>query len=215
MIIYVKVEGIKEALEKFDPKVVSKAAVSTLNEVVKSTRTLASDLVRNKRGFKILKSDFDKRVEIKPARMNDLTAVLTAHRISTSFGWRTGHDSFSLTYFGAKEARRTSKGVTIKSRKGVKTQKRTGMGSGVTVQVLKGGTVARFPHAFVATMKSGHIGVFRRVAGKASPGKQKIVEAKVISLVTMFRGTIPQLQAYALQKFKERFLSKLEWANRK
>ena len=215
MNITVKVEGIKEALEKFDPKVVGKAAVSTMNEVIKSTRTFASDIIRNERGFKILKSDFDKRVEMKPARMNDLTAVLTVHRISAKFGWRTGKDSFALTYFGAKEARRTSVGVTIKSRKGIKKQKRTGMGSGVTVQVLKGGTVARFPHAFIATMKSGHIGVFRRVEGKAATGKQKIAERKVITLATMFRGTLPKLREHALQKFKERFPGKLEWANRK
>ena len=215
MIINVKVEGIKEALTKFDPKVVERAAVSTLNEVIKSTRSLASDLVRNERGWNIKKSDFDSRVKMKLAKRNDAQAALSASRISAATGRGTGKDSFALTYFGAKQVQRTSSGVIISTSKLAKKQKRSKLGSGVTVNVKKGGTAARFPRAFLATMKSGHTGVFRRVEGKASTGRNKIAEIKVVTLATMFRGTFPQLAQHAREQFAKRFPSKLEWAKRK
>ena len=215
MIIKVRVEGIKEALAKLDPKIVEKAAVSTLNEVIKSTRSMASDLIRNERGFNIKKSDFDSRVKMTLAKRGSAQAALSASRISAATGRGTGKDSFALTYFGAKEARRTSDGVIITSRRIAKKQKRTKLGSGVTVQVKKGGTVARYPRAFIQVMKSGHIGVFRRVEGKAKTGKDKIAEIKVITLATMFRGTFPRLAEHAREQFAKRFPSKLEWAKRK
>jgi len=48
---------------------------------------------------------------------------------------------------------------------------------GVTLKVEKDGTRKRLDHAFIATMKSGHTGVFwredrRRGSGKLKPGKQ-------------------------------------------
>lgn len=216
MQITVKVEGVEEALEKFNARTVERAMISTLNETVKSTLTLASKLIRNERGFKILKSDFDKRVKIDLARRGSYKAALTASRISASTGRFTGNDSFALPYFGAKEAQRFSGGVRIKSRKGVKIQKRTGMGSGVSVQVLRGGRTARFPKAFIATMKSGHIGVFRRIEAQSlKTHKTMIREIKVVTLATMFRGTLPRLAEYAQNKFKERFAGKLDWVKNK
>jgi len=213
MLVKVRIEGIEQIIKKFYSPKVKQAIQSALNETALSTKTLASDLIRNECGFKIKKSDLDKRLELRLARGYNFTAILSAKRISAFSGMRTGHDSFSLTYFGAKEARRFSGGVHIKSRKGIKTQKRTRLGSGVTVQVLKGGRTARFPRAFIAKMESGHIGVFRRIEGSKMKSKDKaqIREVKVITVASMFSKTLNKLKQHATEYFAKIFQSKLNW----
>lgn len=211
MNFHIKIEGVKEAFEKFSPKVVEKATISTLNEVAKSAKTLASTLVRKERGWKISKQDFDDKIKFIAAKRSDTRAILSISRFAGS-----KKASFALPYFGAKEILKyKAGGVRITTRKLAKKQKRTKSGSGVTVQVKRGGREARFPHGFIAVMKSGHIGAFRRIEGKARTGRQKIREIKVITAAEMFAGTINQLKIHASEQFKKRFPSKLEWANRK
>ena len=53
---------------------------------------------------------------------------------------------------------------------------------GVTYKILKAGGRVRLPHAFIATMKSGHIGVFERRTDKSLP----IAERKFISMPSVW-----------------------------
>lgn len=56
-----------------------------------------------------------------------------------------------------------------------------GKGRGVTARL--GGKSSRYPHAFIATMRSGHRGVFTR---KAGVGRLPIIELRGPSLVKVF-----------------------------
>lgn len=55
--------------------------------------------------------------------------------------------------------------------------------SGVKFKILRGGGATRMRHAFIATMPSGHRGVYQRV-----PGSRKIVEVMGIDVPVMFAG---------------------------
>lgn len=210
MQINIKVQGVEQALKKFDVKKVERAVFSTLNETIKSTKSEASRTIRKERGFKIRKEDLDQRIELTPARIGIARAIITVSKYVAG-----KKASFSLPYFGAQEARRYSGGVIVKSKKNLdKRQKRSKLGGGVTVQVIRGGKIARFPHAFIAKMKSGHVGVFRNVSeteGLASTGKDKIREIKVITVADMFRGITTKLKNHAQEYFQKRFKSKLDW----
>lgn len=210
MQVTVRIKGLERVRKLLDPKKVDRATVSTLNRVIRSTKTKASTLIRKEKGWKIKKRDFDKRIEIKKARRGDLEAVLSVRRISAATGRRTGKESFALTYFGAKEIRKTASGVLLRQRgrQGLitKKQKRSKRAGGVTVQVLRGGRVAHYPRAFIARMKSGHVGVFRHVTVN---GRQKIREIRTISVATMFRGTLPALQAHARERWRKEFPAQL------
>lgn len=167
--VSVKVEGLKEALAMFDPKKVKKAAASALKKVAQQARTEASSAIRER--FNIKKGDVDKKIEVKEGRQdrNNLTATL----------YITGK-GISLTYFGAKERR----GPKVISRKGIKVLKRQPKGAqGVQVKIMKDGKITTLPHAFIATMKSGHVGVFIR-KGK---GRTPIIEKRLVSIPTLFK----------------------------
>ena len=75
-----------------------------------------------------------------------------------------------------------------------------GKGRGVTAR-LPGGK-GRYPHAFIATMRSGHRGVFQRVRGTRLP----IVELRGPSLPRVFR----KYQAAGLQRGEEALRTNLE-----
>lgn len=196
---YVKIVGVEEALKKFSAQKVARVVQSSLNETVKSTMSKASDLIRNEKGWRIKKEDFDRNVRLKLAQMNDLIATLTVVRVSAKTGKATGKTSFPLTYFGAKMGGSTWSATGRRARR-----------AGVTVQVKRGGTTARFPRAFIATMKSGHRGVFRNIGGKASTGRDRIREIKVVTIAHMFRGTIKPLKIHARDYFAKRFKSKIK-----
>lgn len=166
-IVSVKIDGLKEAMAMFDPKKVERAAASALKKVAQQARTEASSTIRER--FNIKKADVDKKIEVKQVNRNSLTATLLI----------TGR-GISLTYFGAKERR----GPKVISRKGIKILKRQPKGTqGVQVTIMKDGKVTTLPHAFIATMKSGHIGVFIR-KGK---GRTPIIEKALVSIPTLFQ----------------------------
>jgi hypothetical protein len=204
----IKIEGLDKVKKLLDPKKVDKAVVSTLNEVAKSTKTEAWRRIGSAKfggKWKIKQKDLNKRLKIKKARRGDMVAVLTARRIS-------GRDSIPLPYFGAKEIRKLTAGAitTYRSKHGglaAKRQKRTKAPAGVSVQVQRGGKVARYPGAFIARMKSGHIGVFRSVK---DGNRWRIREVKTVSVVSMFAGVTDELIKHARGKWNKRFPSKLE-----
>lgn len=195
-----RLEGLDRLKRRLDPKKVERAAVSAINRAAKSTLSEASNIIRNEKGWKIPKRDLDPRFSIKQARKGELQAVLTPRTTK-------GKASIALTYFGAKEVRRTKAGVLTKQRSKegglvAKRQKRTKAPGGVTVQVLKGGKKAHYPKAFIARMRSGHVGVFRRTSELDDKGRPKIAEVKVITVKTMFRGIHKQLLEHARKRWR-------------
>jgi hypothetical protein len=79
---------------------------------------------------------------------------------------------------------------------------------GVTTQVKKGGARVLVAGAFIATMASGHRGVFRRVGKPRLP----IGERKVISIPSMWQQSIDQVQRDATAYLERRTRVNLERA---
>lgn len=167
--VKVEIKGLKEAMAMFDPKKVERAAASALKKVAQQARTEASSSIRER--FNLKKGDVDKKIEVKQGRQD--RSALTATLYITGRG-------ISLTYFGAKERR----GPKVISRKGIKVLKRQPKGAqGVQVKIMKDGKVTSLPNAFIATMKSGHVGVYIR-PGK---GRTPIIEKGLVSIPTLFQ----------------------------
>jgi len=96
----------------------------------------------------------------------------------------------SLVYFGA-------------------TQKRTWPGA--RVKMYRRGAREVIPHGFIATMPSGHKGVFLRKAGESLP----IVERTGPAVPQMLKGIWDKLQRVAGPKLRENLVHEIEWERRK
>lgn len=193
--ITVKLEGLKEALESMDPKRVNRAASTALAKVAKSAVSTCSAEIRQI--YNVKKGDLDPRIKLTPPRADNLTAIITI----------SGR-SMSLSYFGAKKlagARVISRG---KDGLKVAVRKRAAKSQGVQVSVLKGKRT-QLPQAFMARMKSGHIGVFRRIPGSTMQSRshyngthaEKIAEKAVVSIGYMARSA--KVQPVILKKINE------------
>lgn len=159
-------EELKRAL---DPKNVILAARQTLNRAVSSGKSIASKEIRKEYNLKA--GDLTPRLKVTTAKISNLTATI-----------EISGKPMSLSYFGAKQVT----GSRIISRKGAdlvsaknRTRNRGPMPIGVTEQVKPGRTVF-IKKAFLAKMKSGHIGVFYR-KGKG----RGIVEKNVVTIPSM------------------------------
>ena len=188
--ITVEVKGVREVLTIFDPKKVTAAARMALNDAARSARTEADRGIRKEWNIRAAKSRQELRA-IKFAKGNDLEAIV-----------RAAGRPISLTYFGAVEARKSGRGVVIKNQAGQKAQRRSKLGSGVTVQIERGKTT-RLPNAFIQTLGSGHRAVLQR-KGKA---RLPVVNKAVVTLATMFgqNRVMNATERIALAKLEQRF----------
>ncbi|MEK7075242.1 MAG: phage tail protein, partial [Patescibacteria group bacterium] len=181
MNITVKVEGIKEALEKFDPRKVKRAAAGALNRAVRSGRTEALSLIRET--WAIKRSDIDRKINIKSALASNLSAILSV-----------SGKPINLLYFNARQIS-AGKAISVK-RKGrlsadaqIKTG-RAGRGySGVTSQIqLSHKTV--LPKAFISRATKGGIPLVLIRSSKAhsrSGRKEGLIAVKVITEASIFK----------------------------
>lgn len=198
------VKGLKEAMERADPRKVRKAAKFALSRVQSSTLTEASRLIRGKYNINNInllnKSSGNSRIQAVGKVTDDLTATIS---------FLAG--GISLVYFGAVEYRRTSAGMTKRSRKGITTIKRGKIG--VKVQIEKGKTTQL--RQFFAGVKFGkgnttgtHLGVFRRLGKERFP----IAESAVISPASMINKSdiLKPLTQFVQDTFTTRFNHELK-----
>lgn len=155
----------------FDPRKVDKAAQMALNSAV--TRGKAEAARQLTARWNLKRADVGRATRVIKASKNAGVATITI----------SGRP-LSLTYFGAQWFR----GQRVTSRKSSSVRKRPTGRSGVFVDILRGEPTTHKPHAFIATMKSGHIGVFERVPGSRmkSKDKEQIIERKTITIASMF-----------------------------
>ena len=81
-----------------------------------------------------------------------------------------------------------------------------GRGNGVAYRLPQGR--GRAPNAFIATMKSGHRGVFQRRGAARHP----IVELKGPSLVKVFNKRSPEGQVVAAESLLKNVVHEVQWA---
>lgn len=181
MNITVKVEGIKEALEKFDPRKVKRAAAGALNRAVRSGRTEALSLIRET--WAIKRSDIDRKINIKSALASNLSAVLTV----------TGKP-INLLYFNARQIA-GSKSIRLKRKGRISAEAqlikgRAGRGySGVTSQIQRSHKTV-LPKAFISRATMGGIPLVLIRSSKAhsrSGRKEGLIAVKVITEASIFK----------------------------
>jgi hypothetical protein len=144
---------------------VRKAMASTMNKVLKSVRTMVSSEIRKR--YNVPKAILDARLDLFEGRVNkDLQAVLTV-----------GGKSVSLSYFGAKQF----EGNQVKTRTKSTVKKSFTKTPGVQVEVIKGRRTV-LKSAWLATFRSGHIGILTRRGKDRYPISVK----SAISIASMF-----------------------------
>ena len=168
---------------------VRKAIRSALNKMISKVKTLVSSEIR--KIYNVPTAILNDRLMVFSARIQQLEAELTI-----------GGRSIPLAYFGMKASvGNTSLSVKVKNTergpRGVlkSTVRKSFAESKITVEVIRGHRTTMAKSAFVAVMKSGHIGVIHRGPGtikarSASKGikhRQAIYENAVVSIATMFR----------------------------
>lgn len=182
----IKLTGVEEALAVLDPSIVEKAARQSLSRVGASGVTAFSKEIRSI--YNVKKRDLDERIWLDPPR-SGLRAIINI-----------GGYSLSLSYFGAKQFYGNT--VTTRTKTGLvrkKARKLTGpRPAGVQVEVLKGYPVL-LQHVFLSKMKSGHIGVFRRI-GK---GRLPIDEKSVVTFASMAQR--PEVEKAVITRIEERW----------
>jgi Prophage minor tail protein Z (GPZ) len=140
-------------LEQFDPKVRAKAIGRGLQKVAKQGKTEAKKQITSE--YNVKSSDVEARLSVRVERVgSSATAYVAAKYLSN-------RKRIPLIKFSAKDTKRR----------------------GVTFKVLRKGKRDRLRHAFIATMPSGHTGVYQRTRGGKS-----ISEVKGIDIVPMFAG---------------------------
>ena len=113
------------------------------------------------RGLSRIKTQALKRVkEVYAVNSSALTAATTTKVSKASTGNLAGYVSFS--------------GVKLPLYKFSVTPKKPATGKTVRAAVKKGGSGTPFEDAFIAEMRSGHIGVFERVVSKRLPVEEKM-----------------------------------------
>src|SRR3990167_112607 len=225
----IEVKGIKEALARIDSKKVQRAAVSALRRVAMSGRTEVSSAVRDV--YNIKKRDLDKRITVSPINKYNLSATLRVAGGGKMISEGKGKDTVgvSLAYFGAKQIKGTKQMTTVRAHqrtgmlfgKTVKTfaipqyQRRIQKGGGVSAKIFISGQRTTVRGAFLATMKSGHVGVMRRRTTQrmtSQPNKFAIQERRMVSLPTIFHNTraLERLRARVLEQWPKEFEHNLE-----
>lgn len=215
--ITVRLDGLKEALERYDPAKVRQAAREAISRSADSGKSIVSEEVR--KVYNVKKSDLDPRIRISKPRLNDLTAYITV----------TGK-SMSLSYFGARQI--TGSRLITRSGKNLKRGKVTrGMRSsgplpaGVSYEVLIGKRKYQ-SNTFLARVKAGktdfHVGVFRRVTGstmksrlgsKGPKHREKISEKAVVSVASMAANlkVLPKVINRITERWQREFPAQLNY----
>ncbi len=189
--VRVQLLGKKEAIDIWSDKPVNAAMRAALQRVAKSAVSIASTEIRNI--YTIKKSDLDPRMNVTIQGTDSATIVISGKGIS-------------LSYFNARQFS-VNKTITRSRKDGkatlsTKTRGKAHAFQGVEVEVLKG-RKTQLRSAFMAQMKSGHIGVMHRWSGKNMKGKKSsaIGEKGVISLAQMIQNA--NVQPIVLRKVSE------------
>lgn len=192
MRISVDFKGVEEANQLFSGATVRKAAKYALNDTGRQARTAASREIRRK--WNLTATTINERVKIETfANEAGLEVTISAGNKGRKYG-------IDLTLFGARWVH----GNRVLSRKGAKLLKRPAKkeGEGVFVTIYHGKNTF-LEKTFIARMKSGHMGVFRRKSTKRLP----LIRKGAISIGSMFNQEEVQkvIRDLVDAKFPERF----------
>jgi hypothetical protein len=196
-VVYIKIDGLREALQGLDTPAIRKAARRTLADLTKMAKTEASAGIR--RRFNVKKRDLDPRMVVVMPTFASMTGEI-----------KVSGAPIPLVYFGAKQLRDVAAGVVVRNnRGGVKAQKRAKGLRGVTYS-LSPGVTENLPHAFIAWHRRwGRYEVFQR-KGKE---RYEIRSFRSITIASMFEqgGVIGPVTKRVQAEFDGRFRHHLRY----
>ena len=200
MQVTVRLEGIEQIKNKFSPEKIKKAANVAIRRAIRSGKTAASDEIRNKLGFNIMKSDLDRKIRITSRPLEGEVSVAGKPIIMSYF------KPVDLAQ-GRKIIKKRGKGATSFL---IKSAKRGG--AGVRVEIIRGKpTILRggrwrlgieVEGAFIGTGRGGTPLVFGRLKGS-----RRLIAYKVYSEHFMFKKTLNRVASRVLEQWRK------EWAN--
>jgi hypothetical protein len=151
-------DKLKRMQKQLNPRVLEKAISYSLNEVQRSA--IAKGTTETTKYYNIKASDIKRNIRQNKARIGESSIEMSIKS-----------DPIPLYRFGASEV--------IVKRKGRKIY------YGAKAKVLKKSRKKRYRGAFIATMKSGHTGIFRKAPTAEKPNRIK--EQYVFSPTTMLK----------------------------
>jgi Prophage minor tail protein Z (GPZ) len=163
-----EVAKLKAQIEGFSSATRARALGRGLAKVAKQGATVAKSNIAKE--YNVKAGVVAERLSVR-ASSNGLQATIAAkpRRAGSS-----GKSRIPLIQFGATHSKK----------------------SGVKFKITRSGAASKLRHAFIATMASGHKGVYQRV-----PGTSKIVEVMGIDVPMMFAGK--RVKPLVLQKINE------------
>lgn len=150
-----EIASLQARLATFGGNVRARAMGRGLAKVAKQGATVAKTNIAKE--YNVKAAEVADRLSVK-ASNNGMTATISAKAKKVG---SSGKSRIPLIKFGATGGKK----------------------GGVKFKILRGGTSGRLTHAFIATMKSGHRGVYQRMLGS-----KKIVEVMGIDVPVMFAG---------------------------
>ena len=139
----VRVDGLVDAAASLSPNIYRKAMTRALNEIGQQAFTQIKQQISDT--FTIPKREITKAIKVKKANYSTLTIMLIA----------SGQIGLPIILFNTKYG------------KGKKN-----MGKNVRTQVKRASAFHYWSTAFVNTMNSGHVGVYRRTGARRLPIEQ-------------------------------------------
>lgn len=191
----IKLEGsATQKLTDLERKIMPKAVRASINRTVITLQKEIDVIVRKEQNINLKSKDVKARVSVSKARGNkteDIRGQVAIHQ-----------KPIPLIYFMSN---RGSFG------RGIKTNKKSGKvkRQTVKVRVKKGGSAKTVRGAFIASMRSGHTGLYRRQGQKRLPVK----ELFSTSVRDVFRSatTIARLQRTARERYVREFSHQLRY----
>ncbi len=204
MEVRVKLEGIEQVLNRYNSRQVLKAINFALRRAIRSGKTAASDEIRNKLGFNIMKSDLDRKITVTTRPLEGEITVAGKPIVLSYFKPVQIHSGVRKRIIKHK-----GKGASAFEIRETRTRL---SGSGVQVEIirgrktlLKGGrfrTGVEVAGVFIARGKGGTPLVFGRLAKS-----NKLIALKVYSEHFMFKKTLDRVSRRVIEQWNK------EWAN--
>lgn len=142
-----QIADVQALCDNFSARKVNVALQSAISRTLTTGRALIARRVADTVNLKI--ADIKAQVAVTKPSFNRLVGALSMKRKPVPL----------VKYMSAGQIVRVKK-LAEKRRKGG--EKARFMPSGIAVRVRKNGAVEKFPTSFIANMKSGHVGIFRR-----------------------------------------------------
>ena len=191
----IEMVGLNEALKDLDPVAFDKTVIHTTNEIVTQgfnttkkgitqkfnirIKTLSNPVTgQSKRGEYAFESKYTGKTNKRQGRISISKANKSKRYIEVGiYGAAPAAFLFSPGTLASQLNRSTSKGKVRLTKRIIKMS--TNDKRAVKVKVMKDGKETRLKSAFIAKMKSGHVGIFQRTSAG-------IIERKVHAPSTMF-----------------------------